>query len=119
MLKLVKKLNTINIKSYTFVIDKHGLSVKDPYMFLLEKVTKYFKELNARTMVLARKDTRKVYNQQIINLFKSNGIDLRFSRPTEEKSLQIADFYSWCIFVHLEQNKSEYFLQLQTQISFI
>jgi hypothetical protein len=83
---------------------------------LLNKIIIYFSTLKVTQITLAKRDTRKSYNKNIINLFHSSGMELQFSDPALEKSLQIADFYSWSVFSHLEYGYSVYFLKLKDQI---
>lgn len=65
---------------------------------------------------IAQKDTRKSYNKKIAELFHQYGLQIEFSNPNKEKSLQIADFYSWAVYSHLEYDNSIYFLELRHQI---
>jgi hypothetical protein len=69
-------------------------------------------------VVLARMDTRNKYNKRIVDMFKFYGLNLILSTPTREKSLQIADFYSWCVFTNIEHGFDEYFLLLPNIVIF-
>lgn len=116
--KMVKEIIKINTKCIVFVLDKKQNKVNDPYFYLLEKLAGYFSRLKVNQITLARKETRNNYNKKIINMFKSYNINLILSVPTEEKSLQIADFCSWVIFIYLEYDQSEYFGRLENYIDF-
>ncbi len=117
--KLIEKLENANISCIVFVFDKNKTQEKDPYLSLLEKVAYYFYKNRINKIILARRDTRAYYNKKIMALFDPYGLNLEFSTPTSEKSLQIADFYSWCVFSNLEYDHSEYFLKLKHQIKLI
>ncbi len=117
--KLVKEIKDIDISCIIFVLNKKKTIVSDPYFYLLEKVAKYFSTSNINQIVLAQRGNCNNYNKKIINMFKFYNIDLSISRPSDEKSLQIADFYSWVVFVYLEYGQSDYFKQLQDHIIFM
>ena len=117
--KLIKEVKKIDIKCIVFIIDKSKSYKNDPYMHLLEKLVKYFKEININNIVLAKRDTRKSYNNKIKYLFIVNNLKLTLTDPSVEKSLQIADFYSWCIFSYLEYGSGEYYAHLKENIIFI
>ena len=117
--KLIQETTNLNIKCTAFVLNKKEKYIEDPYFYLLEKLAKYFYKSNINQIILAKRETRGNYNQKIINLFKSHNIDLYLSRPIDEKSLQIADFYSWVVFVYIEYDQSDYFKQLEHQINLI
>jgi hypothetical protein len=114
--KLAKEMREKDLKCIVFILDKNKIFVKDPYRYLLNKIIIYFSTLKVTQITLAKRDTRKSYNKNIINLFHSSGMELQFSDPALEKSLQIADFYSWSVFSHLEYGYSVYFLKLKDQI---
>ncbi len=116
--RLVKEIKSININCIVFVLDKKEKQVKDSYFYLLEKLAKYFSKIKVTQIVLAKKETRSRYNQKIIDMFKSYDIDLILSIPIDEKSLQIADFYSWAVFVYLEYGQCQYFNQLENHTVF-
>lgn len=117
--KLIKNLIYVDIQCFVIKIKKTNKVIPDIYLFALKKIAEYFKSCNIIEITIARKDTRKHYNKSIINMFKGYGINVLFSDMLSEKALQIADFYSWCIFSHLEHNNSDYFLKLSHQIVFI
>lgn len=117
--KLIKNLADIDIRCFVIKIKKTNKVIPDIYLYSLKKMAEYFKSHNTIEIVIARKDTRKHYNKSIIDMFKNHGTNVLFSDMVSEKSLQIADFYSWCIFTHLENNNSDYFLKLSHQITFI
>ena len=80
------------------------------YIFLhWKKIIQNLYTSGVRSLVVARKDTRKSYNQKITRILDNYGMLSIFSTPTSEKSLQIADFYSWAIFSKFEHDKSDYF----------
>ncbi len=117
--KMIKEINNTNITCIVFVLNKREIQEEDPYMYLLKKVCVYFSESDLVNIVLARRDTRKSYNNKIFDIFTKYNLNLNFSNPASEKSLQIADFCSFTIFSHLEHNHSTYFLYLQNRILFI
>jgi len=116
--KLVKRLKTIDIECIVFVLDKNKEYTKDPYMYLLEKIinSKYLFDFKNTKIIIARKETNSFYNKKIANMFKN--YNFIFSTPNIEKSLQIADFYSWCVFSYLECSYDKYFSKLENQIIF-
>ena len=114
---LTEKMKDAGIQCVVFVLDKKKVYIKDPYMYLLKEVSKYFSEFYHVIITLAKRDTRRSYNQNIFNLFISDNLKLLFSDPLLEKSLQIADFYSWTVFSHLEHDHSEYFIRLKENIT--
>jgi len=117
--RLVEEIEQVKIECVVFTLDKSKIYKKDPYMHLLEKLVKYFKEISINHIVLAKIDTRKSYNNKIKDLFIVNNLKLTLTDPCLEKSLQIADFYSWCIFSYLESDSDEYFNFLKENIVFI
>jgi len=116
--KLIKRLREFNIKCIVFVLDKKTLFVKDSYIHVLEKLAIQCKQESIVNVVLARMDTRNKYNKRIVDMFKFYGLNLILSTPTREKSLQIADFYSWCVFTNIEHGFDEYFLLLPNIVIF-
>jgi hypothetical protein len=88
-------------------------------MHALKELAIYFHENNILYITIARRDIRKVYNNKILQMYKSYGLDANFSDHNREKSLQIADFYSWAIFSNFEHDISEYFLKLEHLIILI
>jgi Protein of unknown function (DUF3800) len=117
--KLIKNLADTNIQCFVIKIKKNNKVILDIYLYTLKKMAEYLKYCNVTEIVIARKDTRKYYNKSIIDMFKGYGINILFSDMFSEKALQIADFYSWCIFTHLEHHNSNYFSRLSHQITFI
>lgn len=117
-LKLVHEIEAIEITCVAFVLDKKKIFKKDSYTYLLSKLVEYFSLLNHRHIILAKIDTRKSYNNKIKEIFNKKGLNLVLSDPALEKSLQIADFYSWAIFTHLEYGQSIYFKLLKNYITF-
>ncbi len=114
--KLTKEIQKNDIQCIVFVLDKSRIVLKDPYEYLLKKTIDYLSALKVFQVTLAKRDTRKSYNKNISALFNSYNIKLQFSDPALEKSLQIADFYSWSTFSHLEYGFSSYFIKLKNQI---
>lgn len=117
--KLVHKITENNILCVVYIFDKDKQFAKDVYQYSLEELAKYFKENNIKEVIIARKDVRKYYNKKILEMYSGHGLKASFSEPNKEKSLQIADFYSWCIFSNFEQNLPEYFMKLQNLITII
>lgn len=117
--KLTREINNIDIGCIVFVLDKRDKFIVDPYMYLLKKIAVHFSESYNFYITLAKRDTRKSYNRNISRLFNSYSLNLVLSDPVSEKSLQIADFYSWVIFSYLENANSEYFLKLNSKIIFL
>jgi Protein of unknown function (DUF3800) len=117
--KLVQKIIESSIQCVAYVFDKDKQLTKDVYMYTLEELAKYFKENNIKNVIIARKDVRKHYNKKILEMYLQYGLNASFSEPNKEKSLQIADFYSWCIFSNFEHDLPEYFIELQNLIIII
>lgn len=117
--KLIKKLIYEDINCIVCSLHKYYIRVPDPYMYALEKIAQHISKSNIKLIIIARRDTRKVYNQKIIDMFSRYDIEVVFSNPTKEKALQIVDFYSWCMFSHLEHEHSKYYLNLQHQFTII
>ena len=118
--KLVKKLVSLNrLQCKSFVFDKNKIKSTDLYFYGLNILATYFYSLDISEVVIAKRDTRSSYNKKLICVFENLYIKMVFSDPTVDKSLQIADFYSWCIFLHIERNYSYYFLKLENQIEMI
>ena len=82
-------------------------------------MSEYFIDKNITKVIIARKDIRKNYNNDIIELFTKNNIKAVFSIHEKDKPLQVADFYSWIVFMHLEKNNSLYFDKLKGLITFV
>jgi hypothetical protein len=117
--KFIKKLSEINISCIVFIVDKTKTKDLDVYLTTLKKVSEYFLDKNIDKIIIARKDIRKRYNQKIINMFTDNNINAMFSIHEKEKSLQVADFYSWVIFMYIEKENSFYFDKLKEYITFV
>ncbi len=117
--KLIRKLKDFQIECWVCMLDKHEKQITDPYFHLLEKLAKHISKVKINRITVAKRDTRKSYTTKIVKMFKNLDIELDFRNTTSEKALQIADFYSWIIFSHLEYSRSEYFLKLKDQIHFI
>ncbi len=88
-------------------------------MSALEKIAKYCFEKDITQIVIARLDSRKNYQKNIVAMFATYSIQAAFSNPSAEKALQVADFYSWSVFSHLELHNPEYFLKLKDTITII
>ena len=117
--KLLKELVKEEIRCIGVVFDKRKIYNKDLYIFALETLLNYFKYQVLNNVIVARKDTRKSYNQNIVNIFKNRNINFIFSTPTNEKSLQIADFYCWVLFSNYEHGRPHYFNKLKHQITIL
>jgi hypothetical protein len=118
--KLVRKLVNVDyVRCKCFVFDKNETKEKDLYMEGLYYISEYFHESKVNIITIAKRDTRSSYNNKIISMFNVYNINANFTYPSVEKSLQIADFYSWSIFSHLEHGLSKYFLILETDIELI
>lgn len=117
--KLAEKIIENDIICVVCVFDKGNDFAKDVYKYTLEELAKYFKEYNIKNITIARKDVRKHYNKNIVEMYSLYGLNASFSEPNKEKSLQIADFYSWCIFSNFEHDLPEYFTKLQNLITII
>jgi hypothetical protein len=111
--KLIKEINNIDVKCIVFILNKREQKIEDPYLYLLEKLAKYFSQSKKVNITLAKKDTRRSYNINISKIFEIYNIKLIFSDPSSDKNLQIADFYSWAVFVKLEYDQSNYFEKLK------
>jgi hypothetical protein len=117
--RFVNKLFDFNVRCFVFVLDKNNKYVDDVYLYSLKNVLKYCIKNNFNSIVIARKDIRKFYNKNIIDMFWQNNIKMNFSIHEKDKALQAADFYSWIIFVYLEKGESFYFDKLKHLITFI
>jgi hypothetical protein len=117
--KFINKLTENDIKCVVFVVDKNKMFIDDVYKYALESLIIYFKDNSINNIIVAKKDPRKNYNTNIIDIYKKNDIKLCFSNHQNEISLQVADFYSWVVFVYLEKGDFEYFLQIKHLITFI
>ncbi len=116
--KMINNIKNVDIQSVVFVLDKRKIYQKDPYKYLLEIIAMYFSKLGVKQIILSRKETRNNYNQKIIEMFNFYNIKLILSTHRDEKSLQLADFYSWAIFSHLEHGHSDYFQYLENHTTF-
>lgn len=117
--KLIKKLEKLSVSCVSCVIEKNVSNQKDLYVYATEKIAKYFKGQDVEIIIVAKRDTRKSYNQHILDIYSMHNIKASFSDPAKDKSLQIVDFYSWSIFTHLEKGNSNYFEKLSENINFI
>jgi hypothetical protein len=117
--RFVNKLFDLNVKCFVFVLDKNNKCVDDVYLYSLKHVLKYCIKNNFNNIVIARKDIRKSYNKNIVDMFGQHKIKMNFSIHEKDKVLQIADFYSWIIFVYLEKGEPFYFDKLKHLITFI
>lgn len=117
--KILEKVRKLQIQCIVSIIDKTLIITEDPYLYTLEKIAKYLHTKNISNITLAKRDTRKKYNTNLINLFFTYNISVTLTSPIEEKALQIADFYSWIMFSHLEHDKSYFYNKLQHTITMI
>ena len=117
--KLTKNILKSEIKCVTYIFDKDTFKAKDVYIHSLKEFAEYFYMNGISYVVIARKDIRKFYNSKILDMYSQYGLRAILSDPAREKSLQIADFYSWCIFSYYEHGTSEYFLKLKNLITII
>lgn len=117
-IKIINNINSVDIKSVVFFLDKRKIYQKDPYKYLLNNVAIYFSGLGVNLINLARRETRNNYNQKLIEMFSFYNIKLVLSTHQNEKSLQIADFYSWTVFSYLEHGHSNYFQYLKNHTTF-
>ncbi len=116
--KIIESIADINISSIVFALDKRKIYQKDPYRYLLENIASYFSKSAIKQIVLARRDTRNNYNQKLMEMFGFYNVSLILSTHRDEKSLQIADFYSWVVFSYLEYGHSDYFEYLEKHNTF-
>lgn len=114
--KFVKELKKKNISCVVSIIDKQMITVDDPYLHVLEEIAKYYRAIGNHSLILARRDMRKDYNGNIINMFKAYNIQAKIMNSYEEKVLQVADFYSWSVFAYLEYGNDEFFLKFKDTI---
>ncbi len=118
--KLTESLIGNEVHCIVSIVKKAEETVADIYLLTLRKMTNHLKSLQFKSFVIARRDTRKYYNQSIIDDILGNyNIEIIFSDMLSEKALQISDFYSWCVFAHLEHGNSDYYSRLSSQIVFI
>lgn len=117
--KLLRKLCNIHIRCFAVVIDKEEIIVDDPYYYGLEKMAEYLVKMQIDIGVIAQKDTRKSYNQKIIDMFKKLDIDVILIDSNVEKALQVADFFSWSMYVHLQMGYSEYYMKMHHMITLL
>lgn len=117
--KITRKLIENNIKCLVFTIDKTRYFIDDVYRYALENILYLFKSYDIEHVIIAKRDPRKYYNNNLINIYEKNNLKLKFTNHTNDISLQIADFYSWVTFVYLEKDETKYFLQLEKLITII
>jgi hypothetical protein len=117
--KLIMSLKKSEISCIVAMFKKTKIENVDIYFYVLEKIAQHIKSFKISELVIAKRDTRRTYNQRIISMFKFYGINIVFSEMCSEKALQIADFYSWCIFTYLEYENPDYFLKLSDSIIII
>jgi hypothetical protein len=116
--KYVQKLHPLNLRCVVCAIDKHRDRVKDVYQYTLTKLVKYLIQKDV-IIIISQRDTRKSYNTKIIETFSQYNLNLSFSNSQKEKSLQIADFYSWSVYAYLEYSNPAYYNALQHQITIL
>ncbi len=117
--RLVKKLIPLDMQCVTYVFYKNKLKTEDIYLHATEQIAKYFDGQDVEIIIVAKRDTRKSYNQHILDIYKSHNIKAIFSDPAKDKSLQIADFYSWSVYSKFEKDNSFYFDKLSKHIKLI
>lgn len=116
--RLTKKLLLSEISCIAVYFDKGKNYSGDIYLRLLEKLADYLKNREVQ-FIISRRDSRKIYNENIITMFEVYGIRAALSDPAREKALQIADFYAWVIFSKFEKENGEYFEKLKHLIKII
>ncbi len=117
--KMIKKLIQEQITCIACVIQKKKTKSSDYYILATEMIARYFSNKKVDLILVAKRDLRRFYNQKILDIYKSHGIRATFSDPMKDKSLQIADFYSWSIFSFYENGNDEYFKKLSNHIKII
>jgi hypothetical protein len=117
--RMIKRLVCEQLKCVACVIEKPKTKSADYYILATEIIARYFSNKKVDVTLVARRDLRRFYNQRILHIYKSYGIDAIFSDPMKDKSLQVADFYSWSIFSFYENGNDEYFKKLSNQIKII
>lgn len=117
--KIVKKLNLLNIRCVACVIKKDKNTIEDIYIRATKNLASYFDGQDVEVIIVAKRDTRKSYNNNILDIYKEHNIKAVFSDPSKDKSLQIADFYSWSVYSHFEKSNSIYFNKLLSQIDLL
>lgn len=111
--KIVTKMSKLSIECVACVLDKQSNRVEDLYLKATDILADYFANKSVELVIVARKDNRKSYAEKIMKVYDSREIKASFSDPTKDKSLQIADFYSWSIFVKFEKLENNYFDKLK------
>lgn len=95
-------------------IDYETVSINNKdYFKNLEELFIILKSQKVTLTYLAVRDSRKSILKKITDLAKVYGITIKFSSPTKDKALQIADFVSWVIFRKLEYGDDLYFLKIK------
>lgn len=118
--KLTKKLDTVILTCSVCVIKKETLVVgTDVYLHATKKIAEHFKGQDVEIIVVAKRDTRKSYNEKIRSIYDKNNLKVTFADPATDKSLQIADFYSWSTYVYFEKSISVFFKRLSNNIQII
>lgn len=117
---LVKKLlNLENIHCVAYVAEKSKIQTKDIYLYATEKIATHFENKDVEIIIVSKRDTRKSYNQKVIDIYKSHNLKAIFSDPSKDKSLQIADFYSWSLYSFFEKENGIYFNKLKRHVKLI
>ena len=101
------------------MVKKEETKPTDLYLYATEQIAKHFENQDVTIVIVARRDTRKSYNQNILDIYAEHNLKATFSDPAKDKSLQIADFYSWSIFSHYEKSNSDYFNKLSGVIKLL
>jgi hypothetical protein len=111
--KIIKKLEKLDVECVACIVDKQKVKAKDVYIYATDVLAKYLGGKNVELIIVARKDNRKSYAKNILDIYSNKKIHASFSDPAKDKSLQIADFYSWSVYSKYEKEKSEYFGKLK------
>ncbi len=118
--KLVKKLIAIEkIACIACVVEKEKIKKPDLYLYATEQLAHHFEGQGVEIIIVAKRDSRKSYSENILNIYTTHHIKATFSDPAKDKSLQIADFYSWSVYSWLEKGNGAYFHKLKDHIQLI
>lgn len=112
--RLVRKLEELeHVSCVACVVKKQKFQNVDLYVYATKQLASYLQKQGVEVVVVAKRDTRKSYNEHVLNIYKDHGLNAIFSDPAKDKSLQIADFYSWSVYVYLERENQTFFNKIR------
>ena len=118
---LIRRLKKTDAQVFVIKVDKTKVQLCDiPSLYndlTILLVTKVFEETGADKIALiaSRKDTRKAATEDFTGALDAafhDSIDVVVKRPSEEKSLQVADCVSWGLFRKYEWDDDEFYREI-------